>query len=164
MQSYGVTSKHHLVQNLPKAVRAWSSPVLQQLCLEQVCNRSQRHWCTIYSRQETTLCLPLCPGGRNFQCIYKAFIDPYCGPEGELPQNIFQAWLPSDFSRGWHTQRIPNYKSPLFKPQIPPCPLSLPPRPGDHRIRDSLNRDSCVSLFKTIHRIHLTNIWLASRF
>lgn len=42
-------------------------------------------------RREPTLCLSLRPVGRPFQPFCKAFTGPYCGREGELLEDIFQA-------------------------------------------------------------------------
>ena len=68
--------------------------------------------------REPTLCLSLCPVGRTFQPFCKAFTGPYCGREGKLLENIFQAWpSPSLSQRMAHTVDNPHCKSPSI--QVP---------------------------------------------
>ena len=85
MQPYSVTSKHHMVQNLPKQLCTSAALPGESLLQKSVALRHN------LQLREPTLCLSLCPVGRTFQCFCKAFAGPYCD-RGELPKNILHTW------------------------------------------------------------------------
>ena len=127
MQPYSVTSKHHMVQNLPKQLCTSAALPGESLLQKSVALRHN------LQLREPTLCLPLCPVGRTFQCFCKAFAGPYCD-RGELPKNILHTWprsqvfLEDGTPIGYLTLQEPSVQTP-----IPPCSLF----PSASRIRDS---------------------------
>lgn len=116
--------KTSLVQNFLKALKVWSSWALK-FAKESMAQMSNLKLLRVYV-------VPwFIPVGRTFQCFVKAFMGPYCGPMGELPQNTFQAWLPLTFPRGQHISHTARALNSI--PQI----LHAPYLPQCHRVRYS---------------------------